>query len=199
VDPAFQANSSPLVAWAEAWYEADPEWQKPGVRPPMPSRSMLTSTLVKAIGKQAGSARPWSTVRGPGGAVVATLRRLEWKPEGPSVWITDRGELINLEVVSPRSLKGIVDDATERFLAKEWARETGDPTLAAGVWIKPVLKAMAKATPAGAAYLKRVASQVEWTQSRLFTGKRAATPDCPKGCCEIGDLAHRQKKMRRSC
>ena len=67
------------------------------------------------------------------------MRRLGWKPEGPSAWTTDRGEMINLEAVSPRSVKGLVDDATERLLAKEWARETGDPTLAAGVRVKPIL------------------------------------------------------------
>ena len=110
------------------------------------------------------------------------MRRLEWKPEGPSLWSTDRGEVVNLDEVSPRYVKKLVDDATERYLAREWAREVGDPTLAAGVWLKPVLDAMAKAPPSGSAYLRRVASQVEWTQSRLHTAKRVDAPECPKGC-----------------
>ena len=129
-----------MGAWAEGWHDAgDPAKKK------LPTRSMMTRSFVKACAKQAGHARPWTTVRGPAGAVVATLRRILWKAECPSLWVTDRGEAVNLDEVSPLTLKKLVDDATERYVDSLWAREVGDPTLKAGVWTKPITDAIARA------------------------------------------------------
>jgi hypothetical protein len=170
-DPAYEANAGPIQAWAEGWFDAGEP-----TAAAIPTRSMLKRSFLRAVHRQTASAQPWRHVRGPAAAVVATLRRIEWQIVAPSVWVTDRGELVDLDELSPRYVRQMTDDATERWLAKEWAREAGDPTLRAGVWTKPLLAAIARAPRGGATYLRRVASQTEWAQARLFTARRAESP-----------------------
>ena len=122
---------------------------------------------------------------------MATLHRLRWCPVGPDTWETDNGQILNLQDTGGAYLKRIVYESTNAWLAREIACEVRGPTLKAGVWWEPIREAIAKATPTGASYLRAVASQTVWTQSRLYYARRAETVMCQK-CGDVpGTLHHR--------
>jgi len=185
-DPAYEANYAPLRCWAEAWHEAGARDSKA-----KPGRSGLQASFQKAVHRQHRATQPWRRVRGPAGAVVATLKRLEWRPTSPSLWTTDTGLVVNLDEVSPKVVKRLACEATWRWLCREAAREVGDESLAAGIWTKPVFAAMRGMPRPAASYTRRVAQGTVWTQARLWRAKRAESPVCPKGCGTPGTIVHR--------
>ena len=50
------------------------------------------------------SARPFSAITGPAGAFVASAMRVGWEVPSPSMILTQRGELLDLDVVCPKQL-----------------------------------------------------------------------------------------------
>ena len=57
----------------------------------------------------------WSTVHGPAGATLATLRRLQWTGASATQWITDEGVEIDIRTqVGPRSLRKLIDESVVR-------------------------------------------------------------------------------------
>ena len=124
--------------------------------------------------------------------MVATLHRLRWCPVSPgTTWTTDKGQAVNIEATGGAYLKRLVNESTDAWLGREIAGEVRGPTLRAGVWWEPIRDAVAKATPAGASYLRAVASQTDWTQSRLYYARRVETVMCQK-CLDVpGTLQHR--------
>ena len=92
------------------------------------------------------AARPWAAVRGPAGAVVATLRRIGWTAWSSRVWVTDQGTVIDLLRTSPASLGVLVDRAIEQWLHRKWARAACAPHLDGILFIEP-LRALVRRAP----------------------------------------------------
>jgi hypothetical protein len=77
-DPAEDANSAPVFAWASAVFDADK---------PQEQLQEVWRSAVKRLGPEPN----WNRVTGPGEAHVATLRRLRWTSPCAEVVVTDRG------------------------------------------------------------------------------------------------------------
>ena len=102
LDPAVSAHSLPLSAWARV------VWQN---KLPL---DQLEGAFKWAVSRVEGSARPWLRVVGPAGATVCTLVRLGWQPLGASQWRDDRGVLLDLARVCPRTVEKLVGRAVRR-------------------------------------------------------------------------------------
>ena len=81
------------------------------------------------------SARPWAGVAGPGGGVLATIKRIGGEAAEmdtcdavlPHKWVTHHG-VVDLLNLCPESVGDIADEATEKWL---WVCEAkGNPNLA---------------------------------------------------------------------
>ena len=79
----------PIVAWAK------------GVWDGLVDRQTLAKTWKAATIEVLTSANPFTAVRGPAGAMLASLTRLEWKAPSPFHFLTKRGGLLDLDVVCP--------------------------------------------------------------------------------------------------
>ena len=102
-DPAFPAHSLPLGHWASAVYEG---W--------MPLRNLQTMIAASMV-KLAGADNPWSRVKGPADAVVATAARIGWTFVDATLVITDQGKELNFVVDSPAAVCLEVDAAVRRW------------------------------------------------------------------------------------
>ena len=139
-------------------------------------RAWATSALVVSA-----AARPWAAVRGPAGAVVATLRRIDWPARSSRVWVTDQGVVMDFLHTSPSSLTVLVDRATERWLHLRWARAAGAPHLAGTLFLEPLRALIRRAPRLGwsSAYARAPRSVVvgaQWPQVRLAAAGYVASP-----------------------
>ena len=116
VEPAFPAHCGPIVAWATAVWES---WLPlPTLRALFRLGSRLQDTCTS----------PWSRVKGPGSAVVATAQRLGWRVVGPTTIHTHQGHELDLQRDSPAYVKEAVVQGVERW---RWLQvEARLPTLA---------------------------------------------------------------------
>ena len=71
-----------------------------------------------ATANLAAARRPWAVARGPGAAVVLTLRRLNWVGSSPFLWVTDAGRCLDLQVDPPVVVVREVHAAVQRW---RWA------------------------------------------------------------------------------
>ena len=85
-DPAFAAHLGPVGEWAQAVWES---WM------PMPALQRLISSAQRRL---TSAARPWSVVRGPGSAVVATAWRLGWDVPDARRMVTDTWRELLLDI-----------------------------------------------------------------------------------------------------
>ena len=69
------------------------------------------------------SKRPWGQVAGPAGAVVLNLKLLNWKVKSAFEWQTDEGDLLDIRLEAPSSMKKLIRKAIERHIWRKWARE----------------------------------------------------------------------------
>ena len=115
-DPAYLVNRSPIEMWAQAFWDS---W--------VPRGRFVAVWHAACMGVKEGKGSPWSKVRGPGGAVLATMKRIGWEPvameflaqDYPTKIMTHRGPVDLLEFC-PKSLGDLVDEATQAWL---WKRE----------------------------------------------------------------------------
>ena len=162
-DPAFAAHVGVLHMWALAVWE---EWA------PGPVLQIVMSDAQKRLGKAKSI---WSVVYGPAAAVVATAWRLEWQVISATVFVTDRGEGIDLMMLSPAYVQNVVHQSVLRW---RWRRiESKFPSLSSGglglgaAW-HPISKALhiKDSTCWGLAEKNALASAVcgrQWPQQRL--------------------------------
>ena len=70
-------------------------------------RGLLLRTLSQAITDQQGMTQKqrWRSIRGPMGALVATLHRIDWNPVAPTVWEDHSGKRYDLCAVEPFVVK----------------------------------------------------------------------------------------------
>lgn len=106
-DPAHAAHVQPIGHWAMAVWHA---W--------LPIHD-LYSLAAKGVTKLVNAARPWHNVRGPGTAVVASCARIGWKLRDAAALVTDRGNILRLDLDSPQVVKAAVCESVKRW---RWKR-----------------------------------------------------------------------------
>ncbi len=202
LDPAFAAHALPLGQWAEAvWLQ----WVPLG---------LMQSGISRARAAVTAAMRPWSVVRGPAAAVIATAARIGWHVQDATTFVTDQGRVLNLTLDPPIVVKREVDDAVRRW---RWRQVTAAaPHLAAhgddteGACIAPIrlllrVASRTRAWTAGhQAALRSAVCNAQWPQARLHSAGLAADPFCKY--CEAegvagegqrdGDSAQQQQRQR---
>ena len=83
-DPAMQLAIDPIVDWARAVWDS------------LVSADDLFTAWRTASTKVGLSKRPFSVVTGPGGATIASARRIGWTVPSPRCLCTDDGEILDL-------------------------------------------------------------------------------------------------------
>ena len=109
VEPAYGANTAPLLQWARTVY-----------------RSLFDLTALRHAMhfyqlRMAKSRHPWAAVTGTITAVLATLRRIGWTIVGAHLLKDAHGCYHDVRVIPIRSLKKLIDDATNCWL---WRKHT---------------------------------------------------------------------------
>eukprot|EP00973_Karenia_brevis_P047113 6539288-Karenia_brevis.AAC.1 len=62
---------------------------------------------------------PWSKVRGPVGAFLCTVARLQWTVLSATVLVDDQGNRLDLLRLSPAYVRQLVDSSVRRKQARE--------------------------------------------------------------------------------
>ena len=142
-------------------------------------------------------------LEGPGGACLATLRRIGWDvakmstTEGvvPHKWVTHHG-VVDLLDLCPKSVGDLIDEATQRWL---WSCEAKhNPNLGyleKGCFFDPLFELLHYKNKAewGGAEKGQLGSCLAngiWPQERLFKAGLAESDKCLI-CGEFGSLFHR--------
>ncbi len=164
-DPAFAAHVDPIGAWAQAVWE---QW--------LPTRALMR-VVKDAKRRLECAARPWSVVRGPGAAFVASAQRLGWTVHDARHVTTDRGRALDLAIDPPIVVARECEDAVRRW---RWrVVEETVPSLASGgagfgADFSPVLKLLrpsSESTEWTAEYRGALRSAVlgrQWPQARCY-------------------------------
>ena len=185
-DPVEKATCDPILTWCVALWD---NWLPRGI---------LLRTLSGAFRRVQAHASPWTGVRGPASAVVATLARIGWSCEGrsPHVWRTHRGQ-INIIKTAPRAVEHLAMEAVERWQWQEITRHDQDladvgPTSV----LEPVVRLLSRKSvrqgwgPLQQGNLKSLVVKGQWPQTRLFAAGLAETDAC-QICGARGTLWHR--------
>ena len=102
-DPAFDAHVQPIHMWALAVWQ---RW--------LPIRAM--DLLITNAAERFSNARSvWQHVRGPGAAVLATARRLNWSFDDAATMVSDTGRTFNLLLDPPVVIKAECIAAVKRW------------------------------------------------------------------------------------
>ena len=113
VDPAYEAHSQPIGAWAMAVWHG---WV---------SRAAFSKLISVSRAKLAAAKNPWSKVHGPAAAFVATANRIGWCVQGPLDITTDDGTHLDFCVDSPAFVKAAVDASVRRWRGRKIGRRLG--------------------------------------------------------------------------
>ena len=112
VEPAYGANTAPLLQWARTVYH---------------SLFDLTSLRLAVYFYQVKmnrTVRPWAAVTGTISAVLATLKRIGWTIVGAHLLKDAAGVYHDTRKTPIRTLKTLIDDATNRWLWRRHAKGT---------------------------------------------------------------------------
>jgi len=100
----------------------------------------LKGQMLRAFGgaiRDVGTAKnPWSLVRGPAGAVVASLRRVGWKCKTAHLWVTHKGEVNVLTTAKAEVLHMLA----EAILIWQWQQVTKGSQKLKGIGPAPSLE-----------------------------------------------------------
>ena len=199
IDPAYDAHLLPIGRWAEAVYMA---WC------PLP---LLRASVARAIARLSGAARPWGKVHGPAAAAVASAHRLRWTVRGATVFVTDRGRILDLTLDPPAVVRKEVAEAVTRW---RWARVADQhphlarhpdahvsqcngacaPLAHAPAAIGPIRRLLSAAartaqwTVAHQAALRSAVVNTQWPQTRLHSAGLADTTECQ--LCKAAGIVH---------
>ena len=104
LDPAFDAHTLPICAWARAWWH---RWQAP---------QLMEASHTAAVSRvSAAAASPWQVVTGPAAAVVVTAHRLGWDFRSPAVLVTHDGTVLDCRLDPPAAIESHVCEAVRRW------------------------------------------------------------------------------------
>ena len=140
----------------------------------------------------ANASDPWKYVTGPAAAMIATLLRIRWFPPDydHDHWITDCGEVLDLNQCIPHMVAEKIRDAVDRFL---WENASTNPNKCGNsknnvpVW-KLVRKVILGKGKLIGAMARSVVINTQWSQSRI----NPSGPTC--GACgqHLGNFIQRQ-------
>ncbi len=103
LDPAFEANAAPVLAWCEAvWMKWFPE-------------KLMRKMMARAVVRLAGARRLWMRVCGPAAAAAATAARVGWEFRDAFTVVTDEGDVIDIQLGPPAEVRKLLDAATVRW------------------------------------------------------------------------------------
>ena len=111
-DPTFATVMAPVLFVSKLAFESA------GVH------SELQEAWKKQVVKQGRafkSDRPRMAVSGPAGAMLHSLRRLEWQSTSAFKWSTDGGLRVDARVDAPSTIRRLLSESISRMLWKEWA------------------------------------------------------------------------------
>ena len=174
------------------------------VRVPKVLMGLAWSAAVRAVDNVKHA---WQAVKGPAGAVLATMKRIGWSPvRGKYVasfveWKTPFG-VIDIRKVCPTAVGDLVDRSTEAALWRaEASRNSKLDHLANGANIQPILKLLQGPDSAewGAVekgQLRSLCALGQWPQERLYRAGLVDNDRCVV-CGEKGTLFHRLWECRQ--
>ena len=171
--------TEPVVQWAKAI------WDK------LVSPEDMAISWRAAMNNVAGAARPFSQVRGPAGAMVASARRIGWEIPSPLHLRLENGAVISVATVAPRDIQLLAERALRH-------KEAPNSSLAARTGVVPDLEPLkchlhAIRRTSAAASLRSLGEGGWWTQDRMYAASlHGVTDDVCKACDEqVGTLYHR--------
>ena len=171
-DPAFAAHGGPIGEWAQAVWE---HWL------PIAALMRLTRSAKQRLAR---AKRPWSVVRGPAAAAVASAERLGWVVHDARRFTTDAGNDLDLAIDPPIVVARECEAAVRRW---RWrAVATAFPALepSGGAHFAPVLALMQPASESRVwtadlrAALRSAVLGRQWPQSRCFAAGYASHNKC---------------------
>ena len=155
----------------------------------------MAKCVSKAQAEQRDTARPWTAVKGPFGAAVATLKRLQWVilEHDPFLWCMQDGRVVDPRRVCPHSMLILLRRAAKAWQWRRVALHEGYKALDRGAVFGPLYAALhsPKLNMPEKACLRSVVVDGQWTQQRKFRAARAMSPLCALCGNEEGSLAHR--------
>ena len=176
-DPAFAAHTDPIGHWATAVWEA---WLPGGA---------LRRLAAFAARRIAAARRPWSVVRGPAAAFVASARRLGWTVHDAFEVSTDVGVVLRFSLDSPAFVKHAVEESVRRWRwgaieARLDSLDSGGRGV--GAVMQPIYRLLdprksnteADWGPKECGGLRSALANRQWPQARLFRAGLAETPQC---------------------
>ena len=185
VDPAYLCNREPILMWLRCCWDHVVPVQWTAIAFDMAKQEVWPAS------------NPWSKVRGPAGAVVATLKRIGWEPTSVTKWTDETGTVIDLLKNSPLSIAKLIDRATKTSLWTEVAaRHPSLRSLASGPLLEPLWKLMqvkgrdSQWNHALAGQLRSLAADGQWPQARLFQAGLVENKLCTL-CGMVGTIHHR--------
>ncbi len=195
-DPAHAANANVIGRWAAAaWRSAGPMALRKGGDP---SAAMLKGAMKAAIAA-AETDGSWNASRGPAGGAVRTAKRIGWEFRDAYTVVNDLGDVIDIGISDPRSVRDGVARATDRAAAKQVARHEKMPHLAGGIWIEPVRAALRSKSmsPGAKACFRRAFAGGYWSNARRFAAGIGDSAGCDCGA-DLDDAFHRIYECPRS-
>ena len=113
VEPAYGANTAPLIQWARTIH-----------RPFFDLTAMRHAVHFYQV-RMGKTKHPWAAITGTITAVLATLRRIGWSIIGAHLFKDAHGCYHDTRLIPIRTLKKLIDDATNCWL---WKRHTKGTT-----------------------------------------------------------------------
>ena len=104
LDPVFDLTLRPLLAWAVGIWSGAPDMKR-----------RMAVAFQQAVDFVVAGGCLDKRAPGPTTAVLTSLARVGWRAEKFKVWVTDRGQVINLEQVCPKSMLKLGEIAVERW------------------------------------------------------------------------------------
>ena len=182
VDPAYRANRDVILQWCTAWWDG---------RIPRTWQAIAFDYAMKHV---LPAKQPWRRAQGPSGAVMATLKRIGWKPIRIHKWLTHRGE-IDICKMCPTSVARLVDEATEKWLWVQVSKSKKDlEHLEKGGVFQPIHRLVTqKPCEAWSAelqgQLRSMVADGQWPQDRLYKAGLVDSPIC-LACGEVNGTMH---------
>jgi len=183
VDPIFRVSEEPLKMWLGALWNGSYH------------KGDMLRTLSTAIAEVQESPRPWSRVKGPAGALVATVGRLGWSFVDVVQLRTHRG-VVQLLEESPASVIKLMHEACELWQWQQVVRTAPElgaiQPLPAFDQLRTLLRAKPKAgwTPVEQGYLRSAICGGQWSPLRKFRAGMLPSPQCGN-CGHVGTDGHR--------
>ncbi len=187
----MEANTGILSFWAGA------VWRACGTarhrRRTDPSPVLLDNAIKRAERQLEQTGYEWANVKGPAGAAVLTARRIGWRFLSGFRLVDERGSVIDMGITDPRNVRTAVERATRTAAAVRAATKEGIERAADGIWMAPILRALAsKRLPATAkAALKRSFTGGYWANARRAAQGLCSEADCDRCGDEVDDEHHR--------